>query len=449
MSTPTRTTPHTSSRAAVLDVIRAAGTISRVSLVNATGLTGATISTVVRGLIDDDLVRESGRAESTGGKRRVLLQLNPSARYAVGIHLDHADITYVVTDLAGAVVARISRPGAGNAAPEAVVKRMTEEATALVASAAVDRERLLGFGLVFPGPLSANDGMAITPPAMRQWADFPLGAEMRRATGLPVVLDNDATAAALGEHWSGGVDLPATFAALYMGSGIGAGLIVNGISYRGASGNTGEVGHICLDLDGPECWCGARGCLEILAGPAAVVAAARADRRLARAAGLSRRDHSADQSVIPDFAAVSRAARRGDEARSPCWSARLATSPSRCGTWRTSRTSKPWCSPDPASPSPDRATCRRSNGNCTARSSPAPTTASKCGCPGRRRRRRRSAPPRWCCSPSSCRCTAACGYRRTSSRPNPRCHPPPDTARPATRPPANDAHTGSTVISAA
>lgn len=313
MSGPTRTTPHTNSRAAVLDVIRAAGTISRVSLVNATGLTGATISTVVRGLIDDDLVRESGRAESTGGKRRVLLQLNPSARYAVGIHLDHADITYVVTDLAGAVVARISRPGAGNAAPEAVVKRMTEEATALVASAAVDRERLLGFGLVFPGPLSSNDGMAITPPAMRQWADFPLGAEMRRATGLPVVLDNDATAAALGEHWSGGVDLPATFAALYMGSGIGAGLIVNGISYRGASGNTGEVGHICLDLDGPECWCGARGCLEILAGPAAVVAAARADRRLARAAGLSRRDHSADHSVIPDFAAVSRAARRGDE----------------------------------------------------------------------------------------------------------------------------------------
>src|SRR5437763_1062009 len=83
------------------------------------------------------------------------------------------------------------------------------------------------FGLVFPGPLSANEGMAITPPAMRRWADFPLGGEMRRATGLPVVLDNDATAAALGEHWSGGVGMPATFAALYMGSGIGAGLIVN------------------------------------------------------------------------------------------------------------------------------------------------------------------------------------------------------------------------------
>ena len=94
---------HASSRSAILDLIRAAGTISRVELTRATGLTAATISTVVRRLIDDGLVLEVGRAESTGGKPRMLLQLDPSARYAVGVHLDHAGITYVIANLGGAI----------------------------------------------------------------------------------------------------------------------------------------------------------------------------------------------------------------------------------------------------------------------------------------------------------------------------------------------------------
>jgi predicted NBD/HSP70 family sugar kinase len=309
MSGPARPTSHASSKAAVLDVIRAAGTISRVGLITATGLTGATISTVVRGLIEDGLVVETGRAESTGGKRRVLLQLDHSSRYAVGVHLDHAGITYVLTNLGGSVVGRISRPGAGAAKPADVVARMAGEVAALVGSVGIDTERVLGIGLVSPGPLSAATGMALPPPTMRQWSDFPVDVALGQATGLPVLLDNDATAAALGEHWSGGVGNAATVAAIYMGTGIGSGLLVNGIAYRGASGNAGEVGHICLDPDGPQCWCGALGCLEALAGPAAVVAAARSDKALARTAGLTGRR---TRSVAADFAAVSRAARKGE-----------------------------------------------------------------------------------------------------------------------------------------
>ncbi|MEU0535445.1 ROK family transcriptional regulator [Amycolatopsis tolypomycina] len=304
-SGPPRTTPHASTRAVILDVIRAAGTISRVGIATATGMTGATVSTVVRGLIDDGLVVETGRAESTGGKRRVLLQLDPAARFAVGIHLDQAGVTYALTDLSGAVVARTSRPGPGSATAAEVVAEMAAEAATLVTGAGIDRTRLLGFGLVFPGPLAPA---GVTPPSMRQWLEYPLGEELRRVTGLPVQVENDAAAAALGELWSGGAGTSATFAAVYMGTGIGAGLLVNGLTFRGTSGNTGEVGHVCLDLDGPECWCGARGCLEALAGPAAVVARARADGRLARAAGLR---HT---SVAADFGAVSRAARRGDAA---------------------------------------------------------------------------------------------------------------------------------------
>ncbi|MGY1453974.1 ROK family transcriptional regulator [Streptomyces sp. SS8] len=312
MSGPARATAHASSRAAVLDVIRAAGTISRVGLINATGFTGATISTVVRRLIDDGLVVETGRAESTGGKRRVLLQLNQSSRYAVGVHLDHAGITYVLTNLGGSVVARMSRAGAGAEDPPAVVERMAGEVGALIEGVGVGRERVLGLGLVSPGPLTPTSGMRLTPPLMRHWEDFPLDRALQQATGLPVVSDNDATAAALGEHWSGGVGAAGTFAALYMGTGIGAGLLVDGMAYRGASGNAGEIGHSCLAVDGPQCWCGARGCVEALAGPSAVVAAARADRSLARAAGLDGGPGHRRPSVTADFAAVTRAARRGE-----------------------------------------------------------------------------------------------------------------------------------------
>ncbi len=289
------------SRSAILDAIRAAGTVSRVELTRATGLTAATVSTVVRRLIDDGLVVEVGRAESTGGKPRMLLQLDPAARHAVGVHLDHAGITYLVADLGGQVVARWRRPGAGSDDPRDVVARIAAEIAATVSRTGIDPAGLLGVGVVSPGPLSTSSGMTLVPPVMRHWADFPLAAAIEDAVGLPVLLDNDATASALGEYWSGGVPTGAVCAALYMGTGIGAGIIVDGTVFRGRSSNAGEVGHVCVDVDGPRCWCGSRGCVEALAGPAAVVA-----RALEAGIDLPGRG------VAEDFAAVARAAARGE-----------------------------------------------------------------------------------------------------------------------------------------
>ncbi len=311
------------SRGLVLDVIRAAGSISRAGLVPATGLTGATISTVVRTLLDEGLVVETGRAGPTGGKPRMLLALDPLARYAVGVQLDRAGITYALVDLAGHVVAQLTRPGVGVADPPVVVQRIAREVHALLAG--IDPARVLGLGLVSPGPLTPEGGMVLTPEPMRRWEDFPLEQAVAHAVGLPVLADNDATAAALGEYWSGAAGQASTFAAVYMGTGIGAGLVLDGAPYRGTSGNAGEIGHVCLDVHGPVCWCGARGCTEVLAGPAAVVARARADHRLARDAGLDRhaavptagadRDAMVDRAgVVADFAAVARCALDGDAA---------------------------------------------------------------------------------------------------------------------------------------
>lgn len=306
-----RARPPGASTSVVLDAIRAAGTISRVGLTRATGLTGATVSTVVRKLIADELVVEIGRAESTGGKPRVLLELNQSARFAVGAHLDHSGITYAVTNLAGAPVARMTRPGPGDAEPAQVLERMAREIELLISGIGVDRSKVLGLGLISPGPLTSTNGMDRTPPFMRSWEDFPLGSTLESLTGLPVLLDNDATASAIGEYWSGGTDGEMSFATLYMGTGIGAGIVLGGTTYRGTSGNAGEIGHTSLDIDGPLCWCGMRGCAEAIAGPAAVVEAARADPQVLRAAKLDLLPQGA--SIAVQFAAVARASRNGAE----------------------------------------------------------------------------------------------------------------------------------------
>lgn len=293
---------HLSTQAALLDVIRGAGRISRVDLARQTGLTGATVSIVVRKLIDEGMVVEGGRAESTGGKPAVLLELDADARYALGVHLEQSGITYVLSNLGGAVVGRWRHSDANTLEPADVVERISLDLNSLVDSVGINPDLIVGLGVVSPGPISSSVGMALTRPAMSAWTAYPLAEELQRATGLPVMLENDATASAVGEYWSGSRGGSTCFAALYMGVGIGSGLMVRGDLYRGASSNTGEVGHICVAIDGPLCWCGGRGCVEALAGPEVVVVQAKAAG--VQLPGIGHAE---------DFAALTRLALGGDE----------------------------------------------------------------------------------------------------------------------------------------
>lgn len=301
MSTPTGVGAHAINRGQLIDAIRRAGQISRVELVHQMGSNAATVSTAVRSLIDDGLVVEVGRAASTGGKPAVLLSLVRDARFALGVSLDHSGISYVVANLGGAVVGRLRRRGAGADTPAAVVERIAAEITSLVTHVGVDPALLLGLGVVSPGPITGANGMALTPPVMQSWRDFPLAESLEASTGLTVLVENDASAATMGEYWSGTARTSRTFATLYMGTGIGAGFMIDGIVHRGVSGNTGEIGHICIDLDGLDCWCGARGCVETVAAPTALATEARA--RGLTLPGLS---------VVEDFAAIARLSRAGE-----------------------------------------------------------------------------------------------------------------------------------------
>jgi predicted NBD/HSP70 family sugar kinase len=298
---------------AILDLIRSSGVVSRIELADRSGLTGASISRIVKQLLLDGLIVETGLGDRTGGKRRTLLQLNPQSRHAVGVSLDFAGITYLVTDLSGKVTARLDAEGIGHASPGTVIMRIAAELEGLVTSAGVDRDTLMGIGMAVAGRQDSAHHVLRSNPEATEWELFDLERTLSAATDLPVVVENDSTCAAIGEFWVGRIPASADFATVYMATGFGLGLVTNGDIYRGSSSNVGEIGHMILDVNGPPCWCGSRGCLEMLAAPARIVQRALAQPGLAEQLGL-RGDRA---SVREDAALVAQAAAADHEQAVP------------------------------------------------------------------------------------------------------------------------------------
>ena len=255
----------------VLEAIRQSGEgPSRIELATATGLSAQTVTNITRRLLDDGFIREAGRTINGPGKPRVTLRLVPDSRFAVGVHLDPAIMTFVLLDLSGAVVRRLSvRTPAKD--PRQIIEAMAGTIDALIAGSGVDRSLIAGVGVAAPGPLDAEKGTVIDPPKLLGWHRVRLRAVLAEATGLPVVLEKDTTSAAVGELWTRSASADDSFVFVYLGTGIGAALARDGEAVRGSTRNIGEVGHIIVDPDGPQCSCGSRGCVEVVCTPQAIV----------------------------------------------------------------------------------------------------------------------------------------------------------------------------------
>ncbi|MBD3940096.1 ROK family transcriptional regulator [Microbacterium sp. NEAU-LLC] len=294
-------------RSAVLDMIRSSGTVSRIELAEMSGLTATSITRIIKSLIDVGLVVETGYGDSTGGKRPSLLELNLQARYAVGLSLDDARLTYVVTDLGGNVVGQLVTPGIRQALPSEVVARIGEELERVFHELDIPVAAVVGVGVAGAG-LDIRGGAERLSLTADEWESFAVQEALEAATGLPTVRDNDAACAALGQFWVGRLAASNDFATLYMSNGFGLGLLTDGRLSRGVSANVGEIGHMVLEIDGPRCWCGSRGCLEMLAAPRAIVAQAMADEGLRAELSLA----GGDAHLRHDFQAIARAAARGE-----------------------------------------------------------------------------------------------------------------------------------------
>ncbi|GAA0934797.1 MULTISPECIES: ROK family transcriptional regulator [Streptomyces violaceusniger group] len=290
--------------ALVLRLLRNAGEdgVSRPELAGRTGLTPQAVSKITARLRAEGLLAEAGQRASTGGKPPTAVRLVPDARHAIGLQLDRDEVTAVLVDLAGTSVAARSAPFDFGAPAEEALSAATAEVRALLADAAARGVvgggvaagagadiaagagadiaagggsalggGLLGVGVAAPGPLDHVSGVLHRVTGFPQWDGFPLRDALAERLALPVVLDKDTNAAALGLVTAGTAE---SAAYLHLGTGLGAGLVLGGDVYRGARTDAGEFGHQVIQLDGPPCDCGNNGCLEALC----LAAVARGDR---------------------------------------------------------------------------------------------------------------------------------------------------------------------------
>lgn len=272
-----------SNRAVVFRTIHARGPISRIELARQTGLNPGTVTKIAEELLASGLASElphawtpDGARPGKIGRRPVYLVVNPSARYAIGIDLARSAITGAVVDLTGRPITRLvepTEPLRGDIA-SAQVARMVERILGTLAPR--ERDAVVGIGVGAPGPLSTRSGRFLAPPSYGAWEGLDLGREIGRRTGLATSVDNNANTAALAELWYGVGQGVANFVLLNLGTGVGAGLVLDGDLYRGEHDLAGEIGHVSIDLDGPRCACGNYGCLEMYVSVPRVLAAVRA-----------------------------------------------------------------------------------------------------------------------------------------------------------------------------
>lgn len=253
-------------RARVLEILLHERVLSRPELAKRTGLSRATVALLVDDLLAAGLVLERGLGDSGGGRPPVMLEFNPQAALALGARLrDHA-WGMVLTDLDGHVVRRCDVPLVG-LSPEAAILALQAGVTALTAQ--TNYARLLpAIGLGTPGLVDMATGVIRTAVDVG-WFDVPFGQMAQAALGMPVYVANRSRVGALAELWVGRDRNVQNLIYIAIGTGIAAGVVIEGQLYRGANSSAGELGHITILPDGPLCGCGNRGCLQALAsGPA-------------------------------------------------------------------------------------------------------------------------------------------------------------------------------------
>ncbi|MFD3523270.1 ROK family protein [Streptomyces sp. NPDC058653] len=250
----------------VIETVRLSGTITRGEIAHRTGLTQQSVSRIARSLLDRGILIEEAQLRATSGKPRTPVRLRGAAAHALGIHIDPELLTAVVIDLDGAIVHTRTRSVSADTDPAEFVERVAAlgRQTLAEAGGAVRPEGFLGIGVAVPGPVDIASGTVLGPPLMSAWGDLPLLYLLKDHFPCPVIMEKDSTAAAAGERWIGRDRRARDFAYLYLGTGVGTGLYLNGDIYRGVSSNAGEFGQLCaialgrVDEDGrpeilPEC----------------------------------------------------------------------------------------------------------------------------------------------------------------------------------------------------
>lgn len=256
-------------RSTILNTIKTHGAIPRAEIARLTGLSPATVSGISAELIQENLVFEKETGDSSGGRRPIMLAINPHGGYVVGIKVmdDHA--LGALTDLESTPLGKQSYP-LTDTSPLGVSQALIELVSELLHKSENPSPNLMGVGIGLAGIVDSVQGVVRQSPFFG-WNDVPLRELIQDRVNVPVYLDNDVNTLAFAEKWFGagrGID---NFLVVTFGRGIGLGIVVNGQFHRGARGSAGELGHTVTQPGGELCACGKRGCLEMYASEPAML----------------------------------------------------------------------------------------------------------------------------------------------------------------------------------
>lgn len=253
----------------ILDLIRTTEGMSRKALADKTGLSATATGAIVRTLLSDRFIREVGEGISSGGRKPVMLEINPNSYYALGFDIDVRFIYTVVLDITGNITYQNKWENSGDLSPDEAIARITDIYKTLVSKLHLKKENILGAGISVPGMIDIRTKKILLAPNLG-WSDVDFLENLNDKLEIPTYLDNEAMCSASCENWLGMCRGVEDFICINIESGIGAGMFLRGMIYKGHSGSAGEVGHISVDENGPACKCGNMGCLETIASISAM-----------------------------------------------------------------------------------------------------------------------------------------------------------------------------------
>ena len=295
----------------IFKIIRDHGPLYANDIAHHTGLAKSTISEYLERLMAVGLLREE---IPEGGKRRKL-KVAESAGYVVGVALGQSHLNVALFDLEAEMIDSVGGPvNLVQEAPDAILTRVVAYARELENRAGLGPSALFGIGFSLPSPVDYAQGVPVNPPVMPGWDHFPVASYLSQEFTCPVFVDNDVNVMALAERDKGAASAPsyrrASFMLVKTGTGIGAGIVMDGEIYRGAKGAAGDIGHIGIDGDETLCRCGNRGCLEAVAGGRALALQATNAARSGQSSFLA---EELTRGTSIDMETLARGAASGDE----------------------------------------------------------------------------------------------------------------------------------------
>jgi predicted NBD/HSP70 family sugar kinase len=290
----------------VLKLIRERHASTRGEILELTGLSRMTVYDRIDSLLDAGLIVESGTGSATGGRPSRHLEFNSAHATVIVATVDTTHTTVALFDLTGRPFAEERVAVVVANGPDQTLNEIAASAQRLLDREQIATKRVAGIGVSIPGPVDPETGRPSQPPIMPGWDAYPIADHLGDALGVPVLVANDADAAALGEQRAAHPHSRA-LCFVKVSSGIGTGLVLGGQVYRGADGGAGDIGHVKLSGHDELCQCGARGCLAAVASGRAVAAA------LSRAGKPAHSGSDVGEYLVggdPDAAELTRAAGR-------------------------------------------------------------------------------------------------------------------------------------------